>query len=378
MKRVVFFIILISFLALVMAVATTHHEVYSQGEEEIWLDPESGFSTITITGTGFVGYIKVYWNYDEEEDEEEDALPTVPYKVLPESPQGWFVAIISVPTQAEPGTHTITVRDTLYHKASATFTVIDMTGPEGKRGVQGVSGKPGPRGLQGLTGAQGPRGLKGEQGEPGKTGPRGRQGLPGIPGEPGPDPGLAPLVTSIAAIILAAIALGLILLRTRPKDEDRREAPTYYLGTDKEGREWRAEVYQDKPLASDVHFRVWPAGLKPGQRKNPSASALVSIISQDVAKLESIDVDPSLENHGIGSLLLTYIERWAVRNGIIALYGDLNRKHADHFDKLESFYQDHGWSWELFSQDDPHLPPDSPILGRVEKQLSPAEFSSRE
>jgi len=361
-----------------MAVATTHHEVYSQDEGEIWLDPESGFSTITITGKGFVGFIKVYWDYKEEEEEEEDTLPTIPYNVLPESPYGWFSAIISVPTQAKPGKHTITVKDKLYHEASATFTVIDITGPQGKRGVQGPPGELGPLGPQGRPGPQGPRGLPGTEGPPGEPGPAGKPGLPGTPGEPSPEPGSAPMAISIVAIILATIALGLALLRARPSGEAKKAVPTYYLGTDEQGKQWQAEVYQDKPLAPDVHFRVWPASLKPSEWKNPSANARVSIISKDVAKLESIEVDPSLENQGIGSLLLTYIERWAVRNGIIALYGDLNRKHADHFDKLESFYQDHGWSWELFTPDDQRYQPNSSLVGRVEKQLSASEFSSRE
>ena len=353
-----------------MAVASAH-EVYSQGYEEIWLNPESGFSTITITGKGFVGFIKVYWNYDEERDEEEDAIPTIPYNVLPESPLGYFSAIISVPTQAEPGKHTVTVKDNFEHVASATFTVIGMTGPKGPRGPQGPYGEPGP---PGVAGPLGPRGRPGPEGPPGEPGPPGETGLPGFPGESSPNPSPAPLLTSIAAIIIATIALGLVLLRARPTDDNRKAAPTYYLGTDKYGREWRAEVYQDKPLAPDVHFQVWPANLKPGQRKNPSASALISIISKDIVKLESIDVDPSLENLGIGSLLLTYIERWAVRQDIVALYGDLNRKHTRHFDKLESFCRDHGWNWELFTADDPRYQPDSPIVGRVEKQLFSGEY----
>lgn len=384
MKRLSFLVILISFLTLATMVAATQ-KVYSQDEGEIWLDPESGFSTITITGKGFVGFIKVYWDYKEEEEEEEeyyeeeeDTLPTIPYNVLPESPQGWFSAIITVPTQAKPGKHTITVKDKLYHEASATFTVIDITGPQGKRGVQGPPGELGPLGPQGRPGPQGPRGLPGAEGPPGEPAPAGKPGPPGTPGEPGPEPGAAPMAISIVAIILATIALGLALLRVRPRDADRKATPTYFLGTDKEGRQWRTEVYQDKPLAPDVHFRVWPASLKPSEWKNPSANALVSIISKDVAKLESIEVDPSLENQGIGSLLLTYIERWAVRNGIIALYGDLNRKHADHFDKLEHFYQDHGWNWELFTPDDPRYQPNSSLVGRVEKQLSASEYSSRE
>jgi len=87
-------------------------------------------------------------------------------------------------------------------------------------------------------------------------------------------------------------------------------------------------------------------------------------------------VDPALENRGIGSLLLEYTERWALRNGIFALYGDLNRKHADHFDKLEHFYRELGWSWELFGPEDSRSLPNSPVIGRVEKQLDASEFTN--
>ena len=374
MKRLSFLVILVTFLTLVMAAATAN-KVYSQDNEEIYLDPESGFSTITITGKGFVGYIKVYW---DDNLDEEDNLPTIPYNVLPESHLGWFSAIISVPTQAEPGKHTVTIKDNFDHEASATFTVIDMTGPQGSIGPQGVRGERGLQGLQGVPGPRGPLGPAGPTGPPGGQGLPGEQGLPGMPGESGPSQGLLPLFLSLVAVILAIIALRLVMQQSKAKYGDKKEVPTHYLGTDKEGRQWQVDVYQDKPLAPDVHFQVWPANLKPGQRKNPSATALVSVISKDVAKLENMEVNLSLENQGIGSLLLRYIERWAVRNGIIALYGDLNRRHADHFDKLEYFYQTNGWTWELFDPDDPRCQPDSPIVGRIEKGLSPTESQPKE
>ncbi|GAJ03417.1 unnamed protein product [marine sediment metagenome] len=79
MKRLGFLVILILLLSVATVVVTTG-EVYSQGEPEIYLSPKSGFSTITITGIGFVGYITVYW--DDEE------IPTLPYDLLPEGPSG--------------------------------------------------------------------------------------------------------------------------------------------------------------------------------------------------------------------------------------------------------------------------------------------------
>jgi len=370
MRRLILLATLISMSILTISVATAD-KVYS--DPEIYLDPESGFSTITITGKGFVGFIQVYWDDNLDEN---DALPTVPYNVLPESPQGWFSAIISVPTQAEPGEHTVTVKDKYNNEASATFTVIDMTGPQGIPGIRGLPGERGPAGAQGPPGPQASRGIAGPEGPPGEPGPAGKQGPPGEPGKPGPNPGIFPVVISIIALILAAITLWLILKRVRPGDGSKKTTPSYLLGTDKDGRDWRVEVYQDRPLSPDIHFRAWPADLIPGQRKVPPASSLISVVSKDVAKLENIEVDPALENRGIGSLLLEYTERWALRNGIFALYGDLNRKHADHFDKLEHFYRELGWSWELFGPEDSRSLPNSPVIGRVEKQLDASEFTN--
>lgn len=373
LKELGLLVILIS-LAILAVTAATAHQVYSQGNEEIWLNPESGFSTITITGIGFVGFIKVYW---DEKFDEEDAIPTVPYTVRPETDKGYFSCLINVPTGARPGEHTVTVKDVYEHSDNATFTVMNMTGPQGSRGPQGLRGEPGPQGPTGTTGSQGQPGPPGPQGPAGGPGPPGKVGPPGMRGEPGPNPGLAPIIMSTIALILAAFTLWLTVLRPRIGGEAEPPAPAHFLGTDNKGGQWQAEVYQDKPLAPDVNFRVWPAGLKAGQRRNPAAIARLTVVSKDVAKLEDIAVDPSLEDRGIGSLLLSYLERWSVRNGIIALYGDLNRKHADHFDKLEYFYHSHSWTWEEFSPDDPRFSPDSPHVGRVEKQLNPSEYSSK-
>ena len=101
----------------------------------------------------------------------------------------------------------------------------------------------------------------------------------------------------------------------------------------------------------------------------------MSIISKDVAKIENIKVDSSLENQGIGSLLLAFIERWTLRHGIIALYGDLKNMHSRQIDKLEHFFQGNKWSWELFSEDDTRRQQDPSIVGRVEKHLIPDEYS---
>jgi len=184
MKRLSLFIILALLFTLVL-VGTTSDEAYSQVRSRITLTPDSGISAITIAGTGFYGgEITIYWD--------DDAIPTVPSPLYSyDTKEGRFTAIISVPTQTEPGEHDVTAEDQEDYAASAIFTVIDVTGP------QGTPGTVGERGPQGLPGEPGSDGEPGAQGLPGETGPS---------GEPGPGAGM-----SIVAIILALIALGLIL-----------------------------------------------------------------------------------------------------------------------------------------------------------------------
>jgi hypothetical protein len=188
MRRFGLLAISVLLLALVIMGATSE-EVYSQnGRGRIVLSPTSGFSTVTISGTGFyVGEIYIFWD--------DERIPTVPAPLhLQDTAQGSFTAIISVPTQTEPGEYVVTARDQEGTTAHAVFTVIDMTGPEGPPGPEGPAGPAGSPGPQGPAGEPGPTG---EPGPPGETGP---------PGEPGPGAGI-----SIVAIIIALIALGLQL-----------------------------------------------------------------------------------------------------------------------------------------------------------------------
>lgn len=185
MKRLSLFVFLATLLILVVGVPS--HKVYSQHGGSISLSPTSGFSTVTIAGSGFYGgEISIYWDGEP--------IPTVPAPLYANQ-QGNFTAIISVPTQTDPGEHTVTARDQGGTTASAIFEVVDMTGPQGPRGEQG------PAGEQGSAGEPGP------QGEPGPPGEQGPLGPPGPAGEP------APRGLSIAAITLALSALLLTLLR---------------------------------------------------------------------------------------------------------------------------------------------------------------------
>lgn len=202
MRRFSLFVILALLLTLVL-VGATGDRVYSQVGDvpaSITLSPTSGFSAITVSGVGFYGVVTIHW------DNNPTPLYTVPTIVYAyaETQEAWFTAIISVPTQTEPGVHLVTVVDREGNDADAEFTVVDMTGPQGPPGEQGPTGSTGPAGATGPAGEQGP------PGEPGPTGERGSQGIQGETGpagEPGPGGGM-----SIIALVLAIIALALAVL----------------------------------------------------------------------------------------------------------------------------------------------------------------------
>jgi N-acetylneuraminic acid mutarotase len=89
------------------------------------LVPNTGFASATAIGSGFSPNSKIIVTWDDTK------MPTVPSPLITDS-NGNFTAIISVPTQTEPGTHTVKATDESGNWASATFTVINMTGPKGE------------------------------------------------------------------------------------------------------------------------------------------------------------------------------------------------------------------------------------------------------
>lgn len=192
MKRWNLLVILTLLLTLALAGATTD-KVYSQ-DTSITLTPESGYCAVIISGEGFFGgEIFIYW--------EDDQVPAVPSPLYSRDTQdGSFTAIITVPTQTEPGEYVITAIDQENFNADAVFTVVAATGPAGP------PGDPGPAGPAGPAGSRGPEGPTGDPGPAGATGSQGLPGEQGTPGEPGPGAGM-----SIIAIVLALAALGLTL-----------------------------------------------------------------------------------------------------------------------------------------------------------------------
>jgi len=146
----------------------------------ITLTPNTGFASTTVVGSGFSNNSKITVRWDGT------VISTVPRPLITDA-NGNFTATINVLTQNSPGPHTVNATDESGNWATATFTVINMTGPQGPKGDKGDKGD---------TGAQGPQGLQGPQGPPGVTSTELQFLINGLT-----------MAASIIAICLAAIAL---------------------------------------------------------------------------------------------------------------------------------------------------------------------------
>jgi hypothetical protein len=162
----------------------------------IVLTPYTGFASTTVIGSGFSNESRVTITWDGT------TIPSVPSPITTDA-TGGFAALISIPTQTVPGAHTVNATDEAGNWATATYTVVDMTGPTGLQGQQGPRGD---TGLQGSTGPQGPKGDTGPQGSKGDTGPQ------GLPGENQLVLIAFPTAASIFALCIAVVAL----LRRKP------------------------------------------------------------------------------------------------------------------------------------------------------------------
>jgi hypothetical protein len=172
-------------------------------EPVLELVPDTGFAATTIVGSGgFAANSNITITWDGT------PIPTVPQPITTDA-YGNFTAIISVPTQNDPGTHVVNATDDYGRSAEITFTVVDMTGPQGPQGEQGDTG---PAGATGATGPAGPQGETGETGATGTQGPQGETGETGPAGEVSLVYVAAPIGLSVFAIILAIF----VMLRKKP------------------------------------------------------------------------------------------------------------------------------------------------------------------
>jgi len=109
----------------------------------IVLSPDKGVSAITIKGSGFkpVSAVTIYWDGK--------AIPSVPLQVSTDG-TGAFTCIVTVYNQTAVGAHEVKATDAAGTSAVATFTVIDLKGPQGDPGAQGAPATISPGYIAGL------------------------------------------------------------------------------------------------------------------------------------------------------------------------------------------------------------------------------------
>jgi hypothetical protein len=160
------------------------------------LSPTSGFSSIMVVGAGFSPGDNITISWDGS------AIPTI-LSPLYVDLSGRFTALINVPTQTGIGSHNVSAKGFVgAANASAIFTVVNMTGPQGPKGDMGIQGTQGPKGDKGDTGEQGPIG---------QQGPMGDQGLAG-------EMSLPQSILIIFAFVLSILSLLLTILHMRKKN----------------------------------------------------------------------------------------------------------------------------------------------------------------
>ncbi len=132
------------------------------------------------------------------------------------------------------------------------------------------------------------------------------------------------------------------------------------LGRDSRNRSWYATEYGDNTwitiharCAQRVSGKFMIAVFRDMQAPSPPIAAKIN------------DIVVEEENLGIGSLLLNRAIAWCKMNGIERIFGELSSVDADHFDKLQYFYEKHGFTVRWFN----HEKAGSHTAGYVEKYL---------
>ena len=116
--------------------------------------------------------------------------------------------------------------------------------------------------------------------------------------------------------------------------------PVSFLGCDSRNRSWHAVEYGDNTWIA-IHAKCH--GI-PGKFMIAVFRDMRTSYPLVLAKISDIVVDRREENLGIGSLLLNRAVAWCRTNGIKCIVGELSFVDADHFDKLQYFYEKHGFT----------------------------------
>ena len=142
------------------------------------------------------------------------------------------------------------------------------------------------------------------------------------------------------------------------------------LGKDKNGSSWVIFTDRCPPVGSlrftNVTFYVCLASDENAEKFIGKAALTIHDAEQSIAKIENIVIYPPYRGRGVGSLLLDYLERWAIKENIKKLHGELVRVDIDHIDILRCFYKKHGFSF--IPNKESTLDPT--IIEKVEKIIS--------
>lgn len=140
-----------------------------------------------------------------------------------------------------------------------------------------------------------------------------------------------------------------------------------YLGQDRYGMHWFVK-YHKSELANlnRIYFAAGYANSKNLPRPFvEKAQVRLGLETRERAKFE-ISVDEPYRRRGVGTLLLSFVERYAANEGFKELYGDISRVDSDYFKERKKFYQKNKFTWEL---DHTRLVSGNLIVGRVSKLL---------
>lgn len=142
------------------------------------------------------------------------------------------------------------------------------------------------------------------------------------------------------------------------------------LGKDKLGSSWMVFIDRCPPVGylrfTNVTFYACLTSDGDVDKFIGKAALTIHDTELSIAKIEDIVVHPPYRDRGIGSLLLDYLERWAIKENVKKLYGELVRVDIGHIDILKHFYKKHGFSFTLNEKST--LGPT--IIGKVEKIIS--------
>ena len=71
----------------------------------------------------------------------------------------------------------------------------------------------------------------------------------------------------------------------------------------------------------------------------------------EIGRLVDVRVDSSMENRGVGSMLVKAAIEVSKRHGNLGMDGTISDVDSDHFPKLRHFYEKLGFTFELYGED---------------------------